>query len=61
MRKVIMVVPVLMTNCQVSEYSKTGPVINQIRIVIMAITNAVELPACRVVHRAMPSHAREKI
>ena len=40
MRNVTMVVPVLMTSCQVSEKSKSGPVIAQTTITVTARMNA---------------------
>lgn len=39
-----MVVPVLITNCQTSEYLNTGPVIPQMMMITNAIMNAVALP-----------------
>src|ERR1700712_5458252 len=47
-RKVTMVVPVLITNCQVSEYLKTGPVTAQMITVAAAIIKAAELPVAFV-------------
>jgi hypothetical protein len=47
-KNVIMVVPVLMTNCQVLEKSNNGPVIAQVRIRKKATMNAIGLPANRV-------------
>src|SRR5262245_12348890 len=44
-RNVTMVVPVLMTSCQVSEYWKTGPEIPHTRIVPSAIAKAPVPPA----------------
>lgn len=43
-----MVVPVLITSCQVSEYLNTGPVTAQIIIVTVAMINAAELPVAAV-------------
>lgn len=40
----MIVVLVLMTNCQVSEYLNTGPVTTQMKIIKKAIPNALELP-----------------
>src|SRR3954466_8443916 len=48
MRNVMMVVPVLMINCQVSEYLKIGPVTSQTNIVHTAIIKAAELPVALV-------------
>src|SRR4051812_35009060 len=44
MRKVTMVVPVLITNCQVSLYLKIGPVTAQITIVANARRKAMGFP-----------------
>jgi hypothetical protein len=44
MRKVTMVVPVLMINCQVSEKPKTGPVAAQMITMIQQIMNATAWP-----------------
>jgi hypothetical protein len=41
---VTIVVPVLMMNCHVSEYSNIGPVENQTRITTTAVRNAHEEP-----------------
>ena len=43
-----MVVPVLITNCQVLEKLKTGPVITHAMITANAIMKAVELPVALV-------------
>src|SRR2546428_10158554 len=51
-RKVTMVVPVLMTSCQVSLKWKMGPVAAHSTIMATAITNAVGWPAVRAVHFA---------
>jgi hypothetical protein len=50
-KNVTMVVLVLMTSCQVSEYPKMGPHAIQIRITATAIPNAQELPVQRVALR----------
>ena len=55
MRKVTMVVPVLMTSCQVSENPKTGPVAAHTMMTATAMANAAE-PAdisidCNIVGR----------
>jgi hypothetical protein len=47
-RKVIIVVPVLITSCQVFENSKTGPVTAHIITIRAASINAAGLPADRV-------------
>src|ERR1700749_5009249 len=47
-KKVIMVVPVLIINCQVSEYLNTGPVTPHIIITAIAVINAAELPVALV-------------
>lgn len=44
MRKVMMVVAVLMTSCQVSEKPKSGPLKSQIRMVASASRKASEVP-----------------
>ena len=43
-----MVVPVLITSCQVSEYLNMGPVIPQMITTPSAIPNALELPVKQV-------------
>jgi hypothetical protein len=43
-----MVVPVLITSCQVSEYLNTGPVTAQITTIRRAMINAAELPVAKV-------------
>src|SRR6478735_138841 len=48
----MIVVPVLMTSCQVSLKSKNGPVIAQTTIVPRARTNAIVLPVQSVTARA---------
>jgi hypothetical protein len=48
-KKVIMVVPVLITNCQVSENLNIGPVTAQITITNKAIVKAVEVPTALVI------------
>src|SRR5262249_4188979 len=58
MRKVMMVVPVLMTSCQVSLKWKIGPVIAQTRTIPRARQNAAGRPETRAAHRAKPSNAR---
>ena len=45
LRKVTIVVPVLITNCQLSLYSRRGPVHAQIMISKRDSTNVVGLPA----------------
>lgn len=45
----MIVVPVLMTSCQVSENAKIGPLIAQAAIVNTASTNTQGLPAKREV------------
>lgn len=47
-KKVTIVVPVLITNCQVSEKLKTGPVIPQITTMAMAVINEYALPVAFV-------------
>jgi hypothetical protein len=44
----MIVVPVLMINCQVSEYFAKGPVTSQATIVQIAMINAAELPVAAV-------------
>src|SRR6187402_2094878 len=48
-RKVTMVVPVLMTSCQVSEKPNTGPVAAQITITSRAAEKVQKLPAAWLV------------
>jgi hypothetical protein len=56
-RKVMMVVPVLMTNCHVSENPNNGPVTAQIMIVNEARTNVVARPAaCEVRLATLPNN-----
>jgi len=43
-KKVMIVVPVLITNCQVSEYLKNGPETAQIITMETAVRKAKELP-----------------
>ncbi len=43
-----MVVPVLITSCQVSEYPKTGPVASHTTTITSAIKNAGVLPVALV-------------
>src|SRR5262245_55713658 len=47
-----MVVPVLMTSCQVSDQSKTGPETPHSTTTAMASTKVDDLPTCRSTHRA---------
>jgi len=47
----MIVVPVLMTSCQVSEYLKNGPVISQMIMEVQASTKAQELPVHAVTRR----------
>ena len=47
-----MVVPVLMTNCQVSDQPKAGPETAQTRTTPMASTKVDERPTCRSTQRA---------
>ena len=54
-RKVTMVVPVLMTSCQVSEKSKTGPVTAQTRTTPSAKAKAGTLPVKCVAREAKRS------
>src|SRR5262249_4965237 len=54
---VIMVVPVLMTSCHVSENPKTGPVAPHTTIVARATANAHEPPVHSVTRRASASSA----
>jgi hypothetical protein len=56
-RKVTIVVPVLITSCQVSEKWKSGPVMPQTRIVPSARPNAGTLPENRVAAEAKRSKA----
>ena len=56
-RKVMMVVPVLMTSCHVSENLKTGPVTPHTTIVARATANAHEPPVHTVTRPASPSSA----
>jgi len=48
-----MVVPVLITSCQVSEYLNTGPLMPHIIITAKAIPNAGELPVQQVIFVAI--------
>src|SRR4051812_29462176 len=50
-RNVTMVVPVLMTSCQVSEYLNIGPVRSHAKIIAAAIPKAQELPDHAVTRR----------
>jgi len=59
-RKVIIVVPVLITNCHVSENLKMGPVIAQIMIISKAIINAAGLPEAFVIFVAIRSKNKAK-
>src|SRR5215216_6728791 len=52
-----MVVPVLMTSCQVSDQPNTGPVIAQTTTTAQASTKAVGDPTCRSIQRANRSNA----
>src|SRR5205823_406882 len=54
-RNVMMVVPVLMTSCQVFEYSKYGPVTAHTMMVPSASANASELPVHSVARRDIRS------
>jgi hypothetical protein len=47
MRKVTMVVPVLITSCQVSEKSKSGPVTAHTTMIARAKANTQARPASR--------------
>src|ERR1700712_2519661 len=47
-KNVIMVVPVFIISCHVSEYLNMGPVIPQIIMVDIAMINAAELPVAMV-------------
>src|SRR6202008_2792598 len=47
-----MVVPVLITNCHVSDHPKTGPEAAQRRTTAIASINVEERPTCRSTHRA---------
>jgi hypothetical protein len=49
MRKVIIVVPVFITSCHVSEKSKKGPDAAQARMIRKANEKAYELPAHEVI------------
>ena len=51
-RKVIIVVAVFMTSCQVLLNPNMGPVIAQTRMMIMAITKATGRPVILAVHFA---------
>ena len=51
-----MVVAVLITNCQVSENLKIGPVTAHAMITVNAIRNAVEVPAALVTLEATSSN-----
>src|SRR5665213_431137 len=55
MRNVTMVVPVLMTSCQVLEYSKSGPVAPQTTMVKTARASAPDVPVQAVASRARRS------
>src|SRR5688572_17871695 len=48
----MMVVPVLMMSCQVSEYPKTGPVTPQIRMDAQAMAKAAGVPSTHEARRA---------
>src|SRR5436190_17077464 len=50
MRNVMMVVLVLMTNCQVSLKPKMGPVVAQARMTITASTNVMGRPVIQAAH-----------
>ena len=52
MRNVTTVVPVLITNCQVSLYPKIGPVTAQMTTIATAIRNVVGFPEIRAVASA---------
>jgi len=52
MRKVTIVVPVLMTSCQVSEKPKSGPVKAHKIMAETAVAKAAGWPAARAVHLA---------
>src|SRR5215212_5331299 len=60
MRKVTMVVPVLMINCQVSEYPKIGPVAAQTRITITQSANVIGRPDSFATAAAKAVNALEK-
>src|SRR5688572_16813353 len=51
-KKVMMVVPVFITNCQVSLKPNRGPLTAQTTIISTATTNVAGLPAIRDVHFA---------
>ncbi len=53
-----MVVPVLITNCHVSEKPKNGPDIIHIRITTIAVINAQELPVALVI---LPDNLSKKL
>ena len=53
----MMVVPVLITNCQVSLKPNSGPVINHAAITATASKNVVGRPARREVALARPENA----
>jgi hypothetical protein len=55
MRNVTIVVPVLMTSCQVSENPKIGPVIAQTRTIARASPKAGTVPVNRVAAEAKRS------
>jgi hypothetical protein len=52
MRKVMMVVPVFMTSCQVSLNSNIGPVTAQAKIMITALAKVAGCPVACEVHLA---------
>ena len=52
----MIVVPVFMTSCQVSEYLNIGPVIPQITTTAKAIPKADELPVQQVIFEAARSN-----
>src|SRR5436305_10254987 len=54
-RNVTTVVPVLMTNCHVSEKRKTGPVMHQTKITSNAMMKAVDVPVALVALYENPS------
>ena len=58
MMNVTILVPVLITNCQVSENPNTGPVIAQTNTRSRAIIKAAELPAQQVILLAQASKDR---
>src|SRR5687768_9714823 len=60
-KKVMMVVPVLITSCQVSEKLKIGPVIAQTIINSMAVRKAMGVPVALVILLDAPSNHSENL